>query len=54
LQTVRTVGNAWLVDSGVVPGEKIITEGLQQVKTDALVHAIPATNVKLRSAFTAN
>lgn len=54
LKTVRTVGNAWLVDDGVAPGDKVITEGLQKVKTDAVVNAIPATNVKLRSAFTVN
>jgi membrane fusion protein (multidrug efflux system) len=54
LGTVRTVGNAWLVDSGVTAGDKVITEGLQQVKTDAVVNATPATNVKLRSAFTVN
>lgn len=54
LQTVRTVGNAWLVESGVVAGDKVITEGVQHVKPDALVNAVPARNVKLQTAFTAN
>lgn len=54
LETLRTVGNAWLVDSGVKPGERVITEGLQHVQADSLVDAQPATNVELRAAFTAN
>ncbi|MFJ2689147.1 efflux RND transporter periplasmic adaptor subunit [Pseudomonas sp. NPDC087336] len=54
LETVRTVGNSWLVDSGVSPGERIITEGLQHVQADSLVDAQPATNVELKTAFTAN
>ena len=54
LETVRTVGNAWLVDSGVRPGERVITEGLQHVQADSLVDAQPATHVELKAAFTAN
>ncbi|GAB6404170.1 efflux RND transporter periplasmic adaptor subunit [Pseudomonas sp. MHK4] len=54
LETVRTVGNAWLVDSGVRPGERVITEGLQHVQADSLVDAQPATRVELKAAFTAN
>ena len=54
LTTVRTVGNAWLVSSGVGPGDRVITEGLQHVKPDILVNAQPASNVKLEAAFTAN
>jgi membrane fusion protein (multidrug efflux system) len=54
LETVRTVGNAWLVESGVRPGERIITEGVQHVQADSLVDAQPATNVELKAAFTAN
>lgn len=54
LQTLRTVGNAWLVDSGVQPGERVITEGLQFVQADSLVDAQPADNVQLHTALTAN
>ncbi|MFJ2526863.1 membrane fusion protein (multidrug efflux system) [Pseudomonas helmanticensis] len=54
LETLRTVGNAWLVNSGVKPGERVITEGLQHVQPDSLVDAQPATNVELKAAFTAN
>lgn len=54
LATVRTVGNAWLVDSGVKSGERVITEGLQHVQASSLVDAQPAKNVELKAAFTAN
>ncbi|MNN76491.1 Solvent efflux pump periplasmic linker SrpA precursor [compost metagenome] len=54
LETVRTVGNAWLVDSGVQPGERVITEGLQFVQPDSVVEAEPASNVQLNTALTAN
>lgn len=54
LETLRTVGNSWLVNSGVKPGERVITEGLQHVQPDSLVDAQPATNVELKAAFTAN
>ncbi|NNB05536.1 efflux RND transporter periplasmic adaptor subunit [Pseudomonas fragi] len=54
LETVRTVGNAWLVDSGVKSGERVITEGLQHVQASSLVDAQPAKNVELKAAFTAN
>ncbi|AOA08970.1 efflux transporter periplasmic adaptor subunit [Pseudomonas sp. TMW 2.1634] len=54
VQTVRTVGNAWLVESGVLAGERVITQGLQHVQADSLVDAQPATNIELKAAFTAN
>ena len=54
VQTVRTVGNAWLVESGVLAGERVITQGLQHVQADSLVDAQPVTNIELKAAFTAN
>lgn len=54
LQTVRTVGNAWLVDGGVKPGDRVITEGVQFVQSDSVVDAQPATNVKLKTALSVN
>ncbi|RRV10822.1 efflux RND transporter periplasmic adaptor subunit [Pseudomonas sp. v388] len=54
LKTVRTVGNAWLVDAGVKPGDRVITEGLQFVQPDSVVEAKPATNVRLQTALSAN
>jgi len=37
----RAVGNAWLVSSGLVPGEKAIVEGLQKVKPGLSVKMVP-------------
>ena len=54
LETVRTVGNAWLVDSGVRAGERVITEGLQFVQADSVVEGQPASNVHVNTALTAN
>ncbi|MGV8861396.1 MAG: efflux RND transporter periplasmic adaptor subunit [Pseudomonas sp.] len=42
----RTVGNDWLVESGLNPGDRVITEGLQYVKPGAEVKVSEATNVK--------
>ena len=53
LVVVRTIGNAWLVDSGVKPGEQVITEGLQHIDTTSVVHVTPAHNVDL-DALTAS
>ncbi|MGX1021119.1 membrane fusion protein (multidrug efflux system) [Pseudomonas sp. Y3 TE3536] len=47
LNVVRTLGNAWLVDNGVEPGEQVITEGLQHVDADSVLHATVAHNVDL-------
>ncbi len=38
----RTVGAAWLVTSGLSAGEKVITEGLDRVKSGQLVKPVPA------------
>lgn len=43
----RTVGNDWLVESGLNPGDRVITEGLQYVKPGAEVKVAEATNVKV-------
>lgn len=37
----RTIGNAWLVSSGLAPGERVIVEGLQKIKPGASVKAVP-------------
>lgn len=54
LDTVQTVGNTWLINRGLQPGERVITEGLQFVRADSVVEAIPASNVHLKLALTAN
>ena len=42
LVTDRAVGDAWLVTSGVQPGDRVIVEGLQKVRPGAEVKAVPA------------
>lgn len=54
LETVQTVGNTWLINSGLRPGERVITEGLQFVRADSVVEGVPAANVHLKLALTAN
>ena len=49
LQTVRTVGNAWLVSSGLQEGERVVTEGLQLLRGSTEVVPVEASNVELRS-----
>lgn len=46
LQAERTVGDRWLVTSGLQAGDRIITEGLQFVQPGASVDPYPAGNVK--------
>ena len=42
LQTARAVGDKWLVTSGLAPGDRLIVEGLQNVKPGQPVRAVPA------------
>ncbi len=46
IKASRTVGDKWLVDEGLVVGEKVIVEGLQKVKPGAVVKAVPAQTAK--------
>lgn len=38
----QTVGDKWLVASGLQPGDKVIVEGLQKVRPGAPIKAVPA------------
>jgi membrane fusion protein (multidrug efflux system) len=40
--TDRTVGDKWIVTSGLAPGDKVIVEGLDRVKPGQLVRPVPA------------
>lgn len=42
LTTSRTVGDQWLVTSGLAAGDRLIVDGLQKAKPGAQVTAIPA------------
>ncbi len=43
LVTERAMGDAWLVTSGIQPGDQVIVEGLQRVRPGVPVTAVPAT-----------
>ena len=40
LRIARTLGNEWLVDGGLLPGEQLIVDGLQRVRPGAVVQAV--------------
>ena len=40
LQVARTLGNEWLVDAGLQPGERVIVEGLQRARPGTVVQAV--------------
>jgi membrane fusion protein (multidrug efflux system) len=42
LETERAHEDAWVVTSGLVPGEQVIVEGLQKARPGATVKAVPA------------
>ena len=37
----RAIGDAWLVSSGLAPGDRVIVEGMQKVRPGAPVKAVP-------------
>lgn len=43
--TERTVGNRWLISSGLSEGDRLITEGLQYIRAGVSVNVEPAGNV---------
>ena len=50
LVTDRAIGDAWLVTSGIQPGEQVIVEGLQKVRPGADVNPVPAATAKQAQA----
>lgn len=51
LETLRTVGNAWLIGKGLAGGERIVVEGTQRVRGGATVKPVEAGNVNLVADF---
>lgn len=45
IKVVCTVGNQWLVESGLNVGDQVITEGVQRVKPGMELISVPARNV---------
>jgi len=37
----RAIGNQWLVSSGLTPGDRVITEGMQKVRAGMAVKEVP-------------
>lgn len=50
LVTDRAVGDAWLVTSGLVAGERVIVEGVQKARPGSPVTPVPATPPKQAAA----
>jgi membrane fusion protein (multidrug efflux system) len=40
LDASRTIGDQWLVDAGIEPGERVIVEGVQKVRPGVAVNAV--------------
>jgi len=43
LQAPRAIGGFWLVTAGLVPGDRLIVDGLQNARPGQPVHAVPAS-----------
>jgi len=41
IEVTRTVGDSWLVDDGLQPGDRVILEGLQRARPGTLVKTVP-------------
>jgi membrane fusion protein, multidrug efflux system len=51
LETLRTVGNAWLVGQGIEAGERVVAEGTQLMRNGIQVKPVEASNVQLTASF---
>jgi membrane fusion protein (multidrug efflux system) len=47
LQVARTLGNEWLVDAGLQPGERVIVDGLQRARPGVAVQAMERSEANL-------
>ena len=43
--TARTIGDQWLISSGLAAGDRLIVDGLQSVKPNMPVHAVAASSL---------
>ncbi|MBS7661079.1 efflux RND transporter periplasmic adaptor subunit [Pseudomonas lalucatii] len=51
VETLRTVGNAWLIGKGIQSGEQVVTEGIHRVRSGVTVKPVAAENVDLVAEF---
>ncbi|MCS8129846.1 efflux RND transporter periplasmic adaptor subunit [Pseudomonas aeruginosa] len=45
IKASRTVGNQWLVESGLKPGDRVVTEGVQRLRPGIALKPVAAGNV---------
>jgi membrane fusion protein, multidrug efflux system len=50
LQTDRALGDAWLISSGLAPGDRVIVEGIQKVRPGMVVKAVPFQTTQVKAA----
>ena len=50
----RAIGGQWLVSSGLVPGDRVITEGMQKVRPGVEVRAVPFDDTRKQGAKEGN
>jgi membrane fusion protein (multidrug efflux system) len=41
VKTGDRVGTMWVIEDGLKPGEKVVAEGTQKVRPDAVVNPLP-------------
>lgn len=51
IETLRTVGNTWLVGKGLQPGDRVVTEGVQRLRPGIQAKAVKAGNVDVATQF---
>jgi membrane fusion protein (multidrug efflux system) len=48
--TTRTIGDQWLIDDGLVAGDRVIVEGLQKAQPGAIVNPVEAQSPQANDA----
>lgn len=51
VETLRTVGNAWLIGKGLANGERVVVEGTQRVRGGVTIRPVEAGNINLVADF---
>jgi membrane fusion protein (multidrug efflux system) len=51
IKVMRSIGNQWLVESGLKVGDQVITEGVQRVKPGMELIPVAARNVTANPAM---
>jgi len=49
----RTIGDKWLVSSGLASGDRVIVEGMQKARPGAMVNAVPYADARPPEAIPA-